>query len=221
MNRTENINLGGFPFTIDVDAFAHLEDYLDKIQSHFAGTEGFEEIQDDIEMRMAELLQSRLKSKSIVNNDDVQYAISVMGSPEDFGMDEAMEKAFQRKQGSNYKTGKRLFRDPEDKVIGGVCSGLASYFGVAEPLWIRIGFALVGIFGGIGLPLYLLMWALVPEAKTPKDFLAMRGEPINVNNIAKIVEEQVEQISDHLSEIGQDWKERRRKKKSWKKRRKY
>ncbi len=221
MNRTENINLGGYPFTIDVDAFANLEDYLDKIQAHFAGTEGFEEIQDDIEMRMAELLQSRLKSKSIVNNDDVQYAISVMGSPEDFGMDEAMEKAFQRKQGSNYKTGKRLFRDPEDKVIGGVCSGLASYFGVAEPLWIRIGFALVGIFGGIGLPLYLLMWALVPEAKTPKDFLAMRGEPINVNNIAKIVEEQVEQISDHLSEIGQDWKERRRKKKSWKKRRKY
>ncbi|MDH3246735.1 MAG: PspC domain-containing protein [Saprospiraceae bacterium] len=221
MNRTENINLGGFPFTIDVDAFAHLEDYLDKIQAHFAGTEGFEEIQDDIEMRMAELLQSRLKSKAIVNGDDVQYAISVMGSPEDFGVDEAIEKAFHRKQGSNYKTGKRLFRDPEDKVIGGVCSGLASYFGVAEPLWIRIGFALVGIFGGIGLPLYLLMWALVPEAKTPKDFLAMRGEPINVNNIAKIVEEQVEQISDHLSEIGQDWKERRRKKKSWKKRRKY
>ncbi|MDH3650577.1 MAG: PspC domain-containing protein [Saprospiraceae bacterium] len=220
MNRTENINLGGYPFTIDVEAFSHLEEYLQKIHDHFSGSEGFEDIIDDIETRMAELLQSRLKSKSIVIQEDVDYAISVMGMPEDFGAEDVIGKAFHRKHSSTYKTGKRLFRDPEDKVIGGVCSGLAAYFGVAEPLWIRIGFGLIGFFGGIGVPLYLLMWALVSEAKTPKDFLAMRGEPINVNNIAKIVNEQVDQISDHLSEIGQDWKERRRKKKSWRKKRK-
>jgi phage shock protein PspC (stress-responsive transcriptional regulator) len=215
MNKTHNINLGGYPFTIDNDAYEHLQDYLNKIHKHFESSEGFEEIVDDIETRMAELLFERIKTKSIVTMDDVNNAISIMGTPEEFGAE-----AFGGESSSNgplkrkYKTGKRLFRDPDDKIIGGLCSGLASYFGITEVLWVRIAFAVAALVGGIGLPLYLIMWAIVPEAKTPKDFLAMRGEPINVTNIAKIVEEQVEQISDQLSEIGNDWKSRRRKKKS-------
>ena len=213
MNKTHNVNIGGFPFTIDDDAYAHLQDYLGKIEVHFRNSEGYEEIIDDIENRMAELLNERMRSKRIVSYEDVEHVIGILGTTADFGADDLEEDSAGFGSGS-YKTGKKLFRDPDDKIIGGVCSGLAAYFGIQDPIWVRIGFAILALGAGIGIPLYLLMWALVPEAITPKDFLSMRGEPINVNNIAKIVEEQVENISDQLSELGSDWKSKRRKKKS-------
>ncbi len=218
MKKTQNVNIGGYPFTIDQDAFHQLEDYLDRIEDHFRDSEGFEEIIDDIERRMAELLQERVKSKSIISSEDVTHAISVLGTPEDFGSYEGQTSRASRGRGngSEYKTGKRLYRDPDDRIIGGVCSGLAAYFGIQDPIWVRVGFVIASLGAGSGVMLYLVLWALVPEAKTPRDFLAMRGEPINVNNIAKVVEEQVEQITDHLSDLGNDWKSRRRKKKSGK-----
>ncbi len=212
MNKTNNINVGGFPFVIDDDAFDYLDDYLKKIDKHFRHAEGYEEIVEDIERRMAELLNDRLKNKRIVSREDVAHAISVLGTPEDFGASDSFE--YETYEGNDYQTGKKLYRDPDDKIIGGVCSGLAAYFGVQDPIWVRIVFALAALGAGVGVPLYLLMWALVPEAKTPRDFLAMRGEPINVKNIARIVEEQVEHIADQLSELGNDWKSKKRKKKS-------
>ncbi len=219
MNKTHNINVGGMPFTIDTDAYQYLEDYLDKIDLHFRHAEGYEEIIDDIERRIAELLEYQVRNKKIVSYKDVAHAISTMGTPADFEDDE-VDKATGAAQGSEYKTGKKLFRDPDDKIIGGVCSGLADYFGIQDAIWVRIGFALTALGGGIGVPVYLLMWAIVPLAKTPRDFLMMRGESINVTNIARIVEEKVEQITDHLSELGHDWKEKKRKKKSCRKEKK-
>jgi len=147
--------------------------------------------------------------------------IAILGTPKDFGAGSDEYDDFEESSsGPEYKTGRKLFRDPDDKVIGGVCSGLAAYFGIQDPIWVRVAFAIVAIGGGLGFPIYILLWALVPVAETPGDFLAMRGQKINVRNIAKIVEEQVEQISDQLSEIGQDWKSKRRKKKSERKERK-
>ena len=210
MNKTYNINVGGYPFTIDEDAFETLEKYLDKIDARFHNVEGGEEIIEDIEQRMAELLQEGKKERAIVTLEDVENAINTLGSPADF--DTYERESYGR--GSDYKTGRKLYRDPEDQMIGGVCSGLAAYFGVQDVVWVRIAFALAFFGGGTGLLLYLVLWAIVPEAKTPKDFLAMRGEPINVKNIARIVEEQVEHISDQLSDLGSDWKSKRRKKKS-------
>jgi phage shock protein PspC (stress-responsive transcriptional regulator) len=216
MNKTININLGGYPFTIDEDAYAFLNDYLQKIKHHFHHSEGYEDIIQDIENRIAELLEERLKTKAILGLEDVKTVIAIMGTPEEFGA-EAMEEDGPGSSQREYRTGKRLFRDPNDKIIGGVCSGVAAYFGITDPLWVRIGFAIVGFSAGIGVPIYLLLWALVPEAKSPADYLAMKGEPVNVQNIAKMVEEQVEMLSDQISELGEDWKKRRRKKK-WKKR---
>ena len=212
MNKTYNINVGGYPFTIDENAFEALEKYLDAIDARFHNVEGGEEIIEDIEQRMAELLQDGKKARSIVTLEDVEHAINTLGSPADFDKYEA-ESDYGR-GGSDYKTGKKLYRDPEDQMIGGVCSGLAAYFGIQDVVWVRIAFALAFFGGGTGLLLYLVLWAIVPEARTPKDFLAMRGEPINVKNIARIVEDQVEHISDQLSDLGQDWKSKRRKKKS-------
>ena len=213
MNKTQNINVGGLPFIIDEDAFILLDEYLNRIDRHFDTSEGYEEIIGDIETRMAELLQEQLKGRKIVSNGAVTHAISVLGTPQDFGAEEInYDNAASDETG--YKTGKRLFRDPDDKMVAGVCGGLAAYFGIQDPIWVRLLFALAGVGGGAGVLVYFILWALVPVAETPRDFLAMRGERINVRNIAKIVQDQVGQISDQLSELGNDWKSKRRKKKS-------
>lgn len=193
--------------TIDEDAYAHLRKYLTELEKHFSRSEGYDEIMDDIENRLAELLSENRSPRDIITMNQVEKAIDIMGMPEDF-----VKEGFEEPK-REYKTGKKLFRDTDDKVVGGVCSGLAAYFGIPDPLWVRVGFA-VAFFGlGGGGIVYLILWALMPEAQTAKDFLAMRGEPINVSNIAKIVEEKFEFITGHISDIGNDLKSKRRKKK--------
>ena len=215
MNKVFNINLGGYPFTIDEDAFEELSNYLQAIHGHFRESEGYEEITGDIESRMAELFQEAMQGREIVMFKDVQNGISIMGTPEDFGAEPLEETAYQsesatetptgRHRKTKYKTGKRLFRNGEDEVIGGICSGIASYFGVEDPLWIRLGFVLLTISGGFSIPIYLLLWAIVPKAETASDRLAMRGEKINASNIGKIVEEEIEYFSEKVSEWGEDF----------------
>lgn len=211
MNKVFNINLGGYPFTIDENAFEHLSTYLQTIHRHFRDSEGYEEITADIESRMAELFQEGLEGRQIVTLKDVNGAIAIMGTPEDFGAEPIMEEATThtkqegRKRKSNYQTGKRLFRNPDDEVVGGLCSGIAAYFGLEDPLWVRLGFVLLVISGGFGIPAYIILWAIVPKAETASDRLAMRGEPVNVSNIGKIVEEEIEYFSDRVSEWGEEF----------------
>ena len=205
MNKIFNINLGGYPFTIDENAYEHLNEYLATIHRHFRDSEGYEEITEDIEARLAEIFQERLGNRPIVSLKDVQDAIVTMGTPEEFGaetLDDSEPSAKSSKR--QYKTGKRLFRNPEDEVIGGVSSGIAAYFGIADPIWIRILFVVLTVTGGFGIPLYIILWAVLPKAETASDRLAMRGEPINVSNIGKIIEEEVEHFSEKMSELGEE-----------------
>lgn len=211
MNKVFHINLGGYPFTIDEDAYEYLNQYLKAIHNHFKQSEGYEEITSDIEARLAELFQENLAGRTIVTIKDIQNAISVMGRPEDFGADSISEDAHagsEGQQGSKnekeYRTGKRLFRDIDDKVVGGVCSGLAAYFGIQDPLWVRLFFVLLAATGGFGIPLYLILLFILPKAITAADKLAMRGAPINVSSIAKQIEEGMEQISQKVNEFGSD-----------------
>ncbi len=209
MNKVFNINLGGYPFTIDEDAYNHLNDYLDTIHAHFNDSEGYEDITSDIEARMAELFQEQGNGRPIVTFKVVKNAISIMGTPEDFGAEPITEKAYTSaaseeptKAKSGIKTGKRLFRNPEDEVIGGVASGISAYFGINDPLWIRIAFILTTISGGFSIPVYLVLWAILPKAESSSDRLSMKGEPINIENIAKTVEEEIEGLSTKLSGLG-------------------
>jgi len=179
MNKVVNINLGGIPFTLDEDAYVHLQKYLDTIHRHFAQNEGYREITRDIEARLAELFQERLDRRSIVNLNDVEEAIAIMGKPEDFGaapMEEGRADKQQSFSGS-YKTGKRLFRNTDDEVVGGVCSGISAYFGIQDPIWIRLLFVVLTLSGAFGIPIYIILWILMPQAKTAGDKLAMRGNP--------------------------------------------
>lgn len=210
MNKVFNINLGGYPFTIDENAYSHLSDYLNSIHNHFRDSEGYEEITSDIEARLAELFQEQLAGRPIVTVKDVNNAIAIMGTTADFGaepIDDYVEEPQEKKQ---YKTGRRLFRNPDDEVVGGVCSGLASYFGVVDPVWIRIAWIVFTMLGGAGIPAYIIMWIIVPKAETAGDRLAMRGEKINVSNIGKIIEEEIDHFSDKVGNIGNEFQSKKK-----------
>ena len=205
MNKIFNINLGGYPFVIDDDAYKKLNKYLDTIQKHFRKSEGCDEIVGDIEARIAELFNEHAKGQPIVSMRDVEGVIQIMGTPQEFGAEdidmEEDKKESKRRSGSS--TGKRLYRDTDDKVIGGVCSGLAAYFGVSDPLIFRLIFAVL-FLSGVGIMAYVLLWIIVPSAKTSADKLSMKGEPINVNNIAKQVEEELNNLSHTITDFAKD-----------------
>ncbi len=208
MNKTFNINLGSYPFAIDEDAYEYIQNYLNTIRRHFSSSDGCEEILYDIEVRMAELFQEHLKGRAIISMKEIDEVIMIMGKPEDFGA-EPMHESFQsssrgKKSETKIKTGKRLFRDPDDKKVGGVCSGISAYFGIEDPLWVRLIFAILFFTGGVGVITYILLWALVPEASNAGDKLAMRGEPATIENIAKVVEEELTEFGDKINEWSKD-----------------
>lgn len=205
MNKTFNINLGGYPFTIDEDAYLHLKQYLDALRQHFQSYDSADEIITDIESRTAELIHTRLENRKIINLNDIQAAIARMGTPEDFGSESFFEEDMEygKTDTSNkYNTGKRLYLNPEDKVIGGVCSGMSAYFGIHDPVWIRILFAVLA-FGSVGfiIPLYFILMMILPKAETAAQKLEMQGKPIDVNSIAKVVQEGVDGISNTITQI--------------------
>jgi len=212
MNKVFNINLGGYAFTIDDNAYQHLSSYLKTIHNHFQHSEGYEEITSDIETRIAELFQESLGNHPIVTLKMVKEAITIMGTPEEFGADpiddikeDTTTRSSQSRNKEQYKTGKRLMRDPEDQVIGGVCSGIAAYFGIADPLWVRVGFILFSVSGGVGILPYIILWSILKEAKTSSDRLAMRGADINVSNMAKVVEQEIGNLGHKLTEMTESW----------------
>lgn len=208
MNKIFNINLGGYPITIDEDAYHHLNKYLNTIRNHFADSEGCEDIVSDIEIRMSELLQEGMEGKTIISMKELDGIIKIMGRPEEFGADpiedDYNEETTSKSKSRRIKTGKRIFRSPDDQVIAGVCSGIASYFGVADPLWIRLLFIVLVFGAGVSIILYPLLWVLLPVAKTAGDKLSMRGEPATVSNIAKTIEEELTELSVKINEISRD-----------------
>ncbi len=215
MNKILNINLGGYALTIDDDAYEYLQTYLESIRRRFSESEGRDEIVTDIEGRIGELIHQDMGNRTIAMMPDVEAAIAVMGKPEDFGGEPETSTHQQRSSsgatgggGSSRKTGpssirpgKRLFRDEEDSVVGGVCSGAAAYFGIQDPLWMRLIFVFLAFASfGFWLPAYILLWILVPPAKSAADRLAMRGEPVNVDNIAREIEEGFERLSNKVNQ---------------------
>lgn len=211
MNKALQINLGGVAFIIDDDAYRRLDAYTLDLERYFSHSGNQEEIMADIEARIAEIFTELMKSRKIVEITDVEAAIKIMGTTADFG-DNATSYSSGTGSGPwDIKTGKKLFRNTDDKVIGGVCSGLAAYFGIQEVLWVRLAFVLVFLTMGVGVVIYIVIWCLVPEAKTAADKLAMMGEPANAKNIARMVERGIEDLS---TTIKHNWKQWNSKKKS-------
>lgn len=187
MNKTLNINLAGLIFHIDEDAFKQLERYLDTLKRQFRQTDGGNEIVSDIESRIAELFRERTSnSKEVITLTDVLEVIEVMGQPEDYADTAADEESEGIHTG--YTRSKRIFRDPDHRVIAGVSSGVAAYFNI-DAIWIRLLFVLL-FFSGPGFLVYIIMWIVIPKAKTTADKLMMRGEPVNISNIQRSIKEE-------------------------------
>jgi len=199
MNKTFQINLGGSLFSIDDDAFEYINRYLASLRKHFAQSESCEEILSDIESRMAELFLEVLSGRVIIGLKDVEEVIAIMGKPEDFGA-EPMEKESAATGQADFAPGKRLYRDPDDKKVGGVCSGISAYLGIEDPLWIRLAFLVLFFTWGLGLLTYFVLWVLIPKAGTSAEKLAMRGQPATFENIARVVEEDIQDLGDKVKE---------------------
>ena len=208
MNRTITMNLSGIIFHIEEDAYERLNKYLATIKGYFKNSEGKDEIMNDIESRIAEMLQEKVsKTKQAVLMMDVESVISVMGKPEDFAgenMSSENESAHTENK-ANYTTGKRrrVFRDPDDKILGGVCSGISNYFDI-DPIWLRAAFAISFFIFGSGLLLYIILCLIIPKAKTTAEKLEMRGEKVDINNIGKAVNEEFEEFTKRMKDFGKD-----------------
>lgn len=196
MNKTVTINLSGIVFHIDENAYEVLRRYLDNLKMHFSGVQGREEIITDIESRMAEMFTEKVGvSKNVIMLNHVQEVIEVMGKPEQVAGDEETLSGSSARTEDQYgeTMKKRFFRNPDDKILGGVCSGISAYFDI-DPIWMRLVFALSIIFAGTGLLIYIILWIIIPEAKTAGEKLQMRGEPVNIENIKKSVQDEMEQL---------------------------
>lgn len=204
MKKTISINISGFAFVIEEAAYEALSKYLATIRGYFTSDDGVDEIMTDIEIRIAELFKERLGAvREVVDQSDVDYIISVLGQPEAF-IDEDAEGAPHTEQRERTKRRRRrIFRDPENKSIGGVASGLSAYFGI-DPIWLRLMFIILTISGLAGIPVYIIMWIVMPEAKTASDKLEMRGEPVTAENIGRTVSESFEYVKKNVGDLGKE-----------------
>jgi phage shock protein PspC (stress-responsive transcriptional regulator) len=170
MKQVININFQGRVVPIEVSAFDILKQYTESLNRHFANEEGKEEIINDIESRIGELFQERLTNGvTCITDDDVNAVIKSMGRPEE--LEDASENTGSSQsntaESSNQQytgpsaTHKRLYRDESNKILGGVCAGIANYFGI-DALIVRILF----VVSGVGLLVYILLWAFVPNNAT-------------------------------------------------------
>jgi phage shock protein PspC (stress-responsive transcriptional regulator) len=194
MKITVSINLGGYSFNIDEDAYAELKMYLRNLELHFAHEESASEILSDIETRMAELFRTKITSyKQVINIEDVRQAISVLGTPEDIS-DSDGPSSREKFSSPGYH---RMYRDPDNRVIGGVCSGMGAYWNI-DPVIVRIIFIALALAGGIGVMVYLILYIVLPEAKTTAQKIEMKGEPVNIHNIKDAVKKEFDSVRKNM-----------------------
>lgn len=209
MNKVMNINIGGVVFHVDEDAYDKLKSYLRQINRHFKNTAGGDEIIHDIEARIVELFQQKITDKKeVINTADVNEVIATMGKPSDF--EEDVEEEYFSDPDVRQIKKKRLFRDIDNRIIGGVCSGLGAYARI-DTVWFRIGFV-VATLSGLSILAYLILWLIIPPARTISEKLEMQGDPVTISNIEKTIREEMNDIRDKLDDLASQAKQKFRKK---------
>ncbi len=193
MKKTFTINISGTIFHIEEDAYEILQKYLIKLKSHFGSSEEGKEILSDIEARIAEIFTEKSnEDRKVVTLDWVNEVIETMGTPEDFAEEEGEEEPIF----AEAKRKRRLYRDPEHRVLGGVCGGMGAYFNM-DPVILRIIFVVVLLLtGGAVLFAYIILWIAVPKAITTAQRLEMRGQEATVKNIEKSIKEEVKEVKE-------------------------
>jgi phage shock protein C len=216
MQRIIQINIAGRIVPIEEDAYTLLSDYIASLRRQFTGDEG-KEIIEDIESRISELFSTRLESGfPAIVRADVQKVIETLGSASDL----KNESGSTNTGGTHTNTGHthsgqnnyyqyrprngRLLRNPYDKVIGGVCSGLALYFDI-DPVIIRLIMAVLFFTMGIGLIAYVIAWAVIPAAKSPQELHNMTGgDPVTIHDISRNVGEELQDLKKRAEQMSRD-----------------
>ena len=215
MKKTLTVNLNGRVYTIDEDAYRLLDSYLSNIRIFFQKEEGGAEIINDFEARIEELFSEKTRlGYQVITLEHVEEVIARVGKPADFTTNDGSEQRNQSQSAESVKTGKKFFRNIDDKVLGGVCSGIATYFDWNTAV-IRVALVLlpfifstfkifngaflfghsVGSFWGWIISAYIVAWIIIPAARTVEQKLQMKGQPVTVENIGKTVAAQSEPIT--------------------------
>jgi len=199
MNQTKTVNLAGINFYLDNDAYIKLDEYLSQLKKHFNNQEGGDEIMRDIENRIAEIFQGKISNpQEVISLSIVQEVITTLGKPGDFDQDEEGEGS-PRQRSHNYT--KRLYRDMDNRMLGGICSGLGAYLNL-DPVLIRVIF-LVAILSGISLLVYLVLWIVIPPALTTSEKIEMQGNPVNIENIEKVIRQEMNNLKNTFDDLSE------------------
>ncbi|MDM1073914.1 PspC domain-containing protein [Empedobacter brevis] len=220
MDKTVSISIGGFSFVLDEIAYNKLKTYLQDVKTSLRGTEGVEDIIEDVEIRISELFRERLKFREVVNEDDINFVIATMGHPDQYKVEEDEENektstnssynysSNNQSYGGQQTSAKRLYRDPDDTIVTGLSAGLAHYMGV-DPWFIRSIWLVLGVLGiftaGVSFLLvvfcYFILLIFVPKAKTTSEKLQMYGQPANIDTLKKNVEQASEAVVSGSKEL--------------------
>lgn len=213
MKKTLSVNLSGSVYHIDEDAYQDLMEYLQDVKRHLGDEASSEEVLNDIEQRISELFTQWMQGRrQVITVGDVQKVIDVLGRPEQYESVEpesgnqtnseaqTEKKTETRKEEAYHSSGgahRHLYRDTENAILGGVCSGVAVYLNASVVL-IRLLYFFLIWFGGTGFLFYILCWLIIPEARTAAQRLEMRGEDVTIENIEKKVREEYGKVKDRV-----------------------
>ena len=200
MKEIEKVSIGGYAFTLEKDAAALVGKYLKDLEAHYLGQPGGKEIMEGIEERMAELLLERCGKDGVAMVADIQGVIDILGRPERIEADDP------EPEHSPSKSGRKLYRDMENKRVAGVCAGLATYFNF-DVVMMRVLFAAVtlilffsgakhGVWSMFGFVAYAVLWLAMPAARTAQERWAMKGDSGTLEDIQRNVRNGVREIGD-------------------------
>lgn len=214
MKKVIKVSLGKIAFTIEEDGYLVLKGYLEELNDHYRGKQNGNEIIEGIEERMAELFIEKAGAGSIVTINVINEVVRILGRP-DVIDEESNEESYEKRSSTAPRAERKLYRDPEHKMIGGVCSGLAAYFNIEIAIvrviflvllfisWApHIFFPFTGIGGSFILLAYIVMWIAIPEARTVKQKFAMRGEKPDLSNIQRNVERGASRVGRDIHRAG-------------------
>ncbi len=200
MKKAIHINISGLFFYLDQDAYDLLTLYMDQLNTHFSKSPEGKEIIADIENRIAEILQDKLSdNKQVISVDDISEVINIMGKPDDIdseaNLDDNVEAQAPTAGKKDYR---RLYRDTDNRILGGVCAGIANFFNI-DPLIVRLIFFLMLFFYGVIILIYAILWIFVPGAYSSAQKLEMKGRRFTVNDIEEKVRDEFHQVKDNLN----------------------
>ena len=204
MNKTVTIHICGVLFHIEEEAYNLLNTYLDAIRNNLGNSADTSEIINDIELRIAELLVAKRADKeTVIVLSVVQDVIEQLGAPETISQENDYEeehKTYEQTTHKNTEQKRRIYRDEDKGSFGGVCAGLANYFRT-EVVYIRLLFVLSVIFAGIGILPYIILWIVIPSAKTPEEKAHMYGEEITLDGIKKKFHEEKGNLKETFERV--------------------